>query len=111
MAVIWFVATGAAGNLHDYSAFQDDPVSSHTKVVPGISTQLFCNAAQAENEVNSFNSFPVNNCKDPFSAPGAVSKAIEQILNVSFAQYTRYSRNFLVQCRKSDIIFPFHYFW
>jgi hypothetical protein len=108
---IWFVVTGAAANLNDYPAYHDNHVFPHTSVTPGIATQLFFNATQAESEVNSFNNFPVPACKDPFSAPGAISKAIEQILNVSFAQYSRRSRDFPVHCRKSDIIFPFHYFW
>jgi len=109
--VIWFLAPGAAVNSYAYSDFRDDLVSAHVAVVPDFSANFFCNPTPAESEVNGFNYFSVPVCIDPFSEPGAVNKAIERSFESEFAQCTRHSRDFLVQYRKSNIIFPFHYFW
>jgi len=111
LMIIWFLPPGAAVNSYAYSDFGDDPVSAHITVIPDFSANLFCNPAPAESEVNGFNYFPVPVCIDPFSEPGAIHKAIERSFETEFAQYTLHSRDFLVQYRKSDIIFPFHYFW
>jgi len=42
---------------------------------------------------------------------GAVIRTAEQRYASAFAQYVCISREFLIQVRKADLIFPFHYFW
>ncbi|MEX2369846.1 MAG: hypothetical protein WD578_02480 [Bacteroidales bacterium] len=111
LAAIWFIVSDAVVKSYEYSDFRDDPMHHQSPALPDLSPKLFCNTAQAESVFNSFNNLPVPNFNDPFSEPGAINKAIEQILEGGFTQYFRHSINFLIHYRKSDIIFPFHYFW
>ncbi|MDP3313503.1 hypothetical protein [Lutibacter sp.] len=46
-------------------------------------------------------------CEDYLTFP----EVVEQIFFSTYTQYTSNSINFINRFKKSDIIFPFHYFW
>lgn len=91
--------------------FKDISTSSQEKITSDFSTKLFCHTSQSESSVNNINNLPTPNLKKPFNGLWVITKTIEQLFETAFSQYTNISRNFLIQHRKSDIIFPFHYFW
>jgi hypothetical protein len=76
-----------------------------------ISNNLFCHTLEVESLSNSFEYFPVPNPKNLFNKHWSTTKFIEQLFESEFTQYYNFSINFLIKYRKSDIIFPFHYFW
>lgn len=76
-----------------------------------ISNSLFSHTPQSERSVNSFNYFPVPNFKSFYDNHWSINNSIEQKFESAFAQYHNFSKVFLIRHRKSDIIFPFHYFW
>ncbi len=48
--------------------------------------------------------------KKPFSQAGLIQTA-ETLIRSELIQYEHFSTNLLISFRKTDKIFPFHYFW
>lgn len=58
-----------------------------------------------------FNSNAPVNIKCPSLSFASIVHSVEHQLESAFSQYDLFSINFPVKRRKTDIIFPFHYFW
>ena len=76
-----------------------------------ISANLFSYTFQKESSVNNYNNISASNIKLSFNNPWTVIKTTKHLFNSAFIQYIHISRNFLIQYRKTVIIFPFNYFW
>ena len=50
-------------------------------------------------------------CKKDFSEYSAEVKVFQHDITCRYLQYTLISKAFLIDYRKADGIFPFHYFW
>lgn len=85
--------------------------SEHKTFLLSVSATI-CGSPTAK-EVNSLNKtgqFSAHDSKKPFS-PGELIQTGEPIISSEFSQYEHFSTNLLIQFRKTDKIFPFHYFW
>ena len=91
--------------LKDLSTSEKDNYSST------ISADTFDHPLIAERTLNSSSSTPISNPKNHLKKISGVAKLKELISFNICTQYLSYSVNFLIRFRKSDIIFPFHYFW
>jgi hypothetical protein len=111
LTAIYCFAIGVVTKSFAHSDFKDYPTSSQEKIISDFSTKLFCHTSQSESSVNNINNLPAPSFKNPFNGLWAITKTTEQLFETAFSQYTNISRNFLIQHRKTDIIFPFHYFW
>ena len=111
LTAIYCFAIGVVTKSLTYSDFQSHSTTPQEQYFSDFSTKLFCQTSQSESSVNNYNNLPVPSFKNPFSGLWAITKTTEQLFKTAFSQYTNISRNFLIQHRKSDIIFPFHYFW
>lgn|GEM_PF-1168571 len=40
-----------------------------------------------------------------------LSNSKESVLRAEYTQYNNYSVNFLIEQRKTDLLFPYHFFW
>lgn len=76
-----------------------------------VSSYLLCHTSQTESSITVHNNAPPSSLKNPFSEFSACIRTTEQLFFVTFSQYRFYSQNLLVRLQKTDIIFPFHYFW
>jgi hypothetical protein len=103
--------TGVVTKSLAHSHFRDYSTSSQEKTFSDFSKKLFCHTSQTESSVNSFNNLPAPKFQNPFKEFWANTQVTEQLIETAFSQYSHMSRNFLIQHRKEDIIFPFHYFW
>ncbi|AXG74109.1 hypothetical protein DVK85_07585 [Flavobacterium arcticum] len=65
---------------------------------------------QLEFTRNSFKKLPAN-LKNPFTALLINNSAVKEHWLQNGSNYFLYSKNIIVRYRKSDLIFPFHYFW
>jgi hypothetical protein len=76
-----------------------------------VTTNLYSPVTPSNNSVELFSNttIPVFNITN--SEHWALTKASEDLLHLSFLQYTQIAENALIRHRKSDIIFPSHYFW
>lgn len=104
-------AIGLVTKSLTHSDFQSNSTSSQYQYFSDFSTKLFCHTSQSENSVNNYNNLPTPSFKYPFNDLWSITKTTEQLFETAFSQYTNISRNFLIQHWKTDIIFPFHYFW
>ncbi len=71
----------------------------------------FCHTPKSANSVNTLTTLSVLTLENPLHQLWIISKVTEQLFETEYSQYSRFSINFLIQHRKKDIIFPFHYFW
>ncbi|WP_194767441.1 hypothetical protein [Tamlana sp. I1] len=76
-----------------------------------FSTTLFCDTSQFEYSINEVNNLPTADFDKLFKVFFVGTKITEQFLKTAYSQYVILSRNLLIKHRKSDVIFPFHYFW
>jgi len=111
LTAIYCFAIGVVTKKLTYSDFYDNSATSQEKIFSDTSTIFFCHTNQSESLVNNYNNLFSLNFKNSFSSIWVISKITEKIFETAFSQYTNISRNFLIQHRKTDIIFPFHYFW
>jgi len=94
-----------------FSDFQGNSNTTQEQYFSEFSTKLFSHTLQSESSVNNTNNLPTPNFKNPFNGIWAITKTTERLFETAYSQYTNISKNFLIQYRKTDIIFPFHYFW
>jgi hypothetical protein len=111
LAAIYCFAIGFVTKSLNYSDFGNKQQASQESSFTVFSSKLFCHTSQSESSVNIFNNLPASSFKNPFSGLWAISNTTEQLFKTAFSQYANIARNFLIQHRKTDIIFPFHYFW
>ena len=111
LTAIYCFAVGAVKESLTYSDFQSNSTTSQEQYFSDFSTKLFCLTSQTESSVSNINNLPAPNFKNSINELWTIAKTTEQLFETAFSQYTNISRNFLIQHRKTDIIFPFHYFW
>jgi hypothetical protein len=111
LTAIYCFAIGVVANSYAYSDGQKYPTSSQEKFISDFSAKLFYHSSKSESSANNFNNLPDPKLKNPTAGFWATVKATEKLFETSFSQYTFFSRKILINSRKSDIIFPFHYFW
>lgn len=91
---------------------QSKKTTEQEKYFSSLSTNYaFSYAPESTTSVDSITTFSVLTLKSLLHELWTINKVTEQILETEFSQYTGFSINFLIQHRKKDIIFPFHYFW
>ncbi len=108
LTLIYCFAICMMTNSLAHSDFYGKSASSQEQ---NFSTTLFCQTTQAENTVNNDNNLPGPGFKSPNGNQGLLTKTIEQIFERTYAHYTDISINFLIELRKTDFLFPFHYFY
>jgi hypothetical protein len=84
--------------------------SQHKNTYSDFSNTHFYHTFQTESSVSN-NSLPSTNLKNQFFSFWAIHKTHEQVIKSEYLQYVLREKNNLIHYRKSDIIFPFHYFW
>ena len=111
LTAIYCFAIGSATISFPHSNFYDSSNTSQEKHFSDLSTKLFCQSSQSENSVNNYNKLPTPNFKKSYNEHWSVTQTTEHLFKTAFTQYTNISIKFLINHRKTDIIFPFHYFW
>lgn len=78
---------------------------------PIASSNLFCNTDQSDSSTSFCNKIPRTTPKNYFNQFSSCTIASELLLFSSFSRYNFFSKNLIIQFGKTDIVFPFHYFW
>lgn len=76
-----------------------------------VSISHFYPAGESESAENTFNFSVLPNFKIAFPNFWAITKTSEQFMANKFRQYAAVLKYFPIQFNKTDIIFPFQYFW
>lgn len=101
------VSTTAQLNTKLIESFSSDQGIIYTEVSSFVSFQ----SPQIENITSSTGHSPVPSIKNNINPFGAIAFVNELFFNFTYSQYSYKSENFLIRFRKSDLIYPFHYFW
>ncbi|CAM3313537.1 hypothetical protein [Zobellia roscoffensis] len=83
---------------------------SQKESVSAVTAKLYCHTSESETLIDS----PSSNTSNQFEGSDKLwgtQKTSERTFESKLAQYTRFSQNLLISKRRTDIIFPFHYFW
>ncbi|RDB02727.1 hypothetical protein DVG78_27365 [Runella aurantiaca] len=107
-----FVLSLYSGNVfvnHSADSQLADSQSKHSSSVQ--LPELFCLTAHAEISVAPLQSPSPPRPENFLNRFLAWYKTAEQLFETTFSQYSFYSLNLLVRLERTDIIFPFHYFW
>lgn len=104
-----------AVNTGTYSLINSDYISHQSsdqeQYLAPVSSGLFSHTAPVEKSVNIFHSFSVPDFNNQVDKLWSITQSTRKLLDAEFTQYCQFSVNFLIHFRKSDLIFPFHYFW
>ena len=107
--MLYCFATGMGLCLFLQSATRPLPQTTHqhfaVAAVPG------CQHSGAEIPLNVFSISRPAPLENSFSRIFAMLRPAERFLERWFAHYALSAENFPVRLRKSNLIFPFHYFW
>jgi len=76
-----------------------------------VSSTFFFHTNQTESQVNTCSNVLAQSFKYLFPFINATLKTIEHYFETKFSSYNSTSESFPVHSRKSDLIFPFQYFW
>lgn len=86
--------------------------TQHTEsVVSSASINLLGNSSNAENLIISFTNSFSTDVKSFFRSYTTRIKTTQQLFAKEFTQYSFFVTNFQILFRKTDLIFPFNYFW
>lgn len=99
------------GSVYNYSTQKFSNHNNNENVVYAASVNLLGSSSNAENLVVSFNNTCSIAVKDLFKSFITTVKITQQIFDKEYTQYTFTSINFQILFRKTDLIFPFNYFW
>lgn len=78
---------------------------------PVVLNTLYNHSSFFESTLHGQNNLPARNFENPFVKLWASARVTENLLKAVFTQYTFIFGYSPLQLRKTDIIFPFHYFW
>ncbi len=97
--------------VYSYSSQNNDNFQNKESVVSSVSLNLLGSTTSTENLFNVINNITQVSGKDFFKSHALKIKTKQQIFANQFIQYQFSSKNFQTLFRKTDLIFPFNYFW
>ena len=83
---------------------------SQKESVSAVNAKLYCHTSESETIIDAPSNSTQNTLDGSYKLWGT-QKISDRVFESTLAQYTRFSQNLLISKRKTDIIFPFHYFW
>ncbi len=107
---LYSLATGVVDNHELNSTYSDQHAGQKEHYSSTVSTNLF-HATSHSGSLATPISIASTTISDTFEDASAIVKLTEQLFLNGFIQYTFDWRNFLIKIRKTDLIFPFNYFW
>lgn len=111
LTIIYCFAIVVVSNSHASTNVHGPIKSEKVNYFSEVSTNILSHTSTQESSLKKFNNFPALNFKYPFSGIWGIIKTTEDLYRCEYSQYAYASINFLIEYRKSDLIFPFHYFW
>ncbi|UZR97105.1 hypothetical protein [Chondrinema litorale] len=111
LTTIYCFAVGAVAYSPVNSDFNENNKGEHAKYAASVSSKLAYHTSQVENSVDTFFEFSTPTFKKTFDELWLIANSVAHLFEAEFIQYEKFSLGFLINYRKTDIIFPFHYFW
>ncbi|MDD3875796.1 MAG: hypothetical protein PHT69_04190 [Bacteroidales bacterium] len=111
LTIIYCFAIGFVVNSHTVSDIQVNFNTEYADFLSTISTKISSPDSQSESTVNNFNNLPVPGIKIQWNELWTLCETYGHLFKRKYSQYTFLYRNFYIGFCKTNIIFPFHYFW
>jgi hypothetical protein len=111
LTAVYCIAIGAVNTHVAYQSVTLTHTNLQENSIAIFSENLYCPTIQADNLLNPSPNLPTTACKNPSNDLSEFAYSYEQIEGAAILQYTSIARNILFHHRKTDIIFPSHYFW
>lgn len=101
-----------SGNgIVEKNGIQKEAGCENRQLAPSISPAPLIHAVQAENGAHSYNSVVFPSLKNPPVKFSDAVKGANHLYINGYTQYRFYSQHVLIRFLRTDIVFPFHYFW
>lgn len=111
LTMLYCFAIGTINVSPAFPGFQDTGSASEIERISVWSSKLYCQTSPSESSINNNNNLPAKPHKTQFAGSWAILKVSNQLFETELTQYSELTRNVLIKFRKSDLIFPFQYFW
>lgn len=111
LTTIYCLAIAVVMNSYAGSGFYADEPGTQEKVISEFSVQLIGLNPRTESSVNASSNIPQANVKEYYTDDWNAIKATERLFIAEFTQYICFTGNIPVNYRKTDLLFPFQYFW
>jgi hypothetical protein len=111
LTAVYCIAIGAVNTHVAYQSVTLTHTNLQENSIAIFLENLYCPTIQADNLLNPSPNLPTTACKNPSNDLSEFAYSYEQIEGAAILQYTSIARNILFHHRKTDIIFPSHYFW
>lgn len=111
LIAIYSIAIGAVNTQVAFQAFNYKNTVLQERSIADFSEKYYCPTIQLDNVQSASPNLPTSNEKNPTNDLTEISYCYDQIEEAGIVQYISIARTILFHHRKSDLIFPFHYFW
>ncbi len=111
LTAIYVNAIGIVFNFNNCNNFNYNNSNTNLHFIQDFSSSFITHNSHSINYLNNFNNERLPNSENMFSGLGLNLSLNEKLIETDFKRYIIFSKNNLIKYRKSDFIFPFHYFW
>jgi hypothetical protein len=111
LTAIYCLAIIIVSNNYIQTAFPSKSSVSKDQYFSDISAKLFNHIPKSENILSNKDNLPNSNSKKDFGEKGDLLNKQSNLFDLRFKQYSNLLNKILIHTRKSDLLFPFHYFW
>ncbi|TCO05370.1 hypothetical protein [Natronoflexus pectinivorans] len=89
----------------------DEQTVNQERFISGLSVINFNHTSQTDSSLSIFTNLSITDSPIPFIGYHSIVDLINQLFKEKLIKSRFFTENVLINHRKSDIIFPFHYFW
>lgn len=94
-----------------YSDFQDYPISVQEELIEELSSTPLYHAQENQHPTESLVKLSIFQFKVYSKLVGIIVHITKQHFKTEFFLNINFEKNVLINYRKTDLIYPFHYFW
>jgi hypothetical protein len=111
LTAIYCIAILIFTNNYIHTAFPSKSTVSNEQYFTDISAKLLNHTPKSENNISNKDNLPNSISKKNFEENGNLLNKQSNLFDLRFKQYSNLLNKILIHTRKSDFLFPFHYFW
>jgi len=111
LVAIYSLGIGISGHSQVASPKTSASDNAHQNTFSPVFSPVFFHISEVTFSSIGILSIPKVDFKNPFEKLVALANAFELIAKTEHSQYANFWCTLLINYRKTDLLFPFHYFW
>jgi hypothetical protein len=111
LAIIYCLAVVFVNQSQVQIPHYSKPSLSNEKSFSDISSKLFSHTPLSDKSLNNKYNLPVPSSHNNLGDYWGMIHQMGGLFDTRYKQYLSFSKNILVNLRKIQFLFPFHYFW